>query len=156
VLGLIQPLLSLVHNVKSPNHMPGQPTLETGSRPSSQEPEPIDRAAFLNRLGEGSETLLYQLVAMFVEEADKGLILFKQGLADNDRDAVHAIVHKLKGSSSSAAAHIFAAYCQEILELLAEEADLAVFAAYLSKLDDALAAVYQWQQNDLGSSLGEM
>jgi len=146
---LMEPLVEVLRqaiNILGKDQTPVKPALETGGKRSPQEPEAIDRAAFLNRLGEGSEPLLYQLAAMFVAEADKGLTVFKQGLADNDRDAVHAIIHKLKGSSSSAAATIFSSYCQEILELLAQEADLALVAAYLPKLNQALAAVQQWQQ----------
>jgi HPt (histidine-containing phosphotransfer) domain-containing protein len=120
--------------------------LETGGEPPPQEPEPIDRAAFVSRLGEDSEPLLYQLVSMFLNEADQGLTVFEQGVADNDRDAVHEIIHKLKGSSSSAAAQTFAALCQEILELLAQEADLALIAAYLPRLNQAFSAVQEWQQ----------
>jgi HPt (histidine-containing phosphotransfer) domain-containing protein len=100
----------------------------------------------VSRLGEDSEPLLYQLVSMFLNEADQGLTVFEQGVADNDRDAVHEIIHKLKGSSSSAAAQTFAALCPEILELLAQEADLALIAAYLPRLNQAFSAVQEWQQ----------
>jgi HPt (histidine-containing phosphotransfer) domain-containing protein len=146
---LMEPLIEALHEAfvgLGKEQTPEISVIDSGHVPASQDLEPIDQAAFLDRLGEGSEALLYQLVAMFLKEADQGLTIFKQGLVDNDRDAVQAIIHKLKGSSSTASAHTFATYCREILELLAQDADLALVAAYLTRLNQALAAVQKWQQ----------
>ena len=122
-------------------------TLETDGESSPQEThEPIDETGFLNRLGEGTEPLLYQWVARFLEEAPNELAKFKLGLLENDHDAVYTSIFILSGSSAVVSATVFDATCQEILELLRQDVELAAVATYLPSLNQELAAIQQWQQ----------
>ena len=145
-LEALSPAIRRAAELMTVHEKPEIRTPETSDEQSQQTPmKAIDEAKFLDRLGAGSEPLLLQLVTVFIKEADQGLLDFERALAENDHESAYQSIHKLKGSSSSCAAQVFAEHCREILEMLAQGADFAKIAKSVPILHQALTEVKAWQ-----------
>jgi HPt (histidine-containing phosphotransfer) domain-containing protein len=94
---------------------------------------------FLEDLG-GDESLIREMVTLFLEESPKQLIAAHQALLDENSKELARIAHTLKGSSSYYGARRLAKPCTE-LEENCERGDLTGADSLIAQMEKEFAAV---------------
>jgi CheY-like chemotaxis protein len=100
-----------------------------------------ERLTTFRRLGESrGEAVLEEVVAAFLQQAERDLETMAQALGEADGEAVAAAAHSLRGSSGFLGAAALTACCAE-LEALARKGDLAACAPRLQAIEREYRAV---------------
>lgn len=99
----------------------------------------------LERLG-GDESLLREVVQLFLDEAPKKLTALREAIAQSDADKVHRTAHNLKGELGYLGLAETAQHARE-LERMGSENDLKGAATMFAALETEMAAVLASMRN---------
>ena len=95
----------------------------------------------LARVG-GSETLMSEVIGLFMDDAPRLLADIRQGLANGDEAAVYRTTHTLKGSAGNFGAQSLIDVAQR-LEARAREGDMTTAANVFATLEDEVNRLMQ-------------
>jgi PAS domain S-box-containing protein len=119
---------------------PRDPGSETSDRrgigPPPMLPPSLDWEHSLS-LVDGDHEVLTEIISLFVDDSRELLTLIREGLQSNDRSAVEAAAHQLKGSASNFRAREVSELAAKV-ELLTRDAGLPAAADAVPELEKAL------------------
>jgi two-component system sensor histidine kinase/response regulator len=113
----------------------GRPSNATGP----EDTDAIDRAAMIERFG-GDESLLLELVAIFLKDCPDQLVDLRQAVAEADATALQAAAHRLRGSAANFGPSPVVNTAQR-LELLGGASELAEARGLFAQLEGEMAAL---------------
>ena len=104
---------------------------------STDEVRPLDLDALKRIVGDDPATV-HRFVVMFADELDRSAAELRAAVLDGDRDAVHALAHKLKASSRTLGAAPLGDLFDE-LEASAKSGDVAALQLAMPRFEQSIA-----------------